>query len=48
LKPIGQCVKITGKRGKATYGLRITIRSHCNEQLTRAYIDSGSIGMQDG
>ena len=40
-------MKITGKRGKATYGLRITISAHCNEQLTRSDIDPGSIGMQD-
>jgi hypothetical protein len=38
-------VKITGKRGKATYGLRITIGAHCDEQLTRSDIDPGSIVM---
>jgi hypothetical protein len=40
-------VKITGKRGKATYGLTITIGTHCDEQLARSHIYPSSIGMQD-
>ncbi len=48
LKPMGQCVKITGKRGKATYGLRITIGAHCDEQLTRSDIYPGASGCRTG
>jgi hypothetical protein len=47
LKPICQYVKITGKRGKSTYGRQITIGADCDEQLARASIDPSSIGMQN-
>jgi hypothetical protein len=40
-------MKIAGERGKAWYGLRITIGAHGDEQLTRSYIDPSSVGMQD-
>ena len=40
-------MQIACERGETAHRLRIAVGAHCDEQLTRSYIDSGGSGMQD-